>query len=126
MKLSANFFIQEFKALPNNPTHVHNYTMLCHFGLEHIRKKFGGPVVITSGYRDHDYNLAVGGSPTSQHVSAEACDFLIKHADSKKIYDFVCDVLKWPGQCFWYSKRGHVHIGLPSVDLLPTKKVITT
>ena len=124
MKLSDNFFLQEFRGLESVPTHISNYRALCYFALEPIRKEFGGrPVVITSGYRDPEYNKAIGGSPTSQHVFGEACDFLIKGIHSKLIYDFVCEKLNWPGQVFYYAKRGHMHLGAPRLGLAPTKKI---
>ncbi len=124
MKLSENFFLQEFRAQDSILHHVSNYRALCYFALEPIRKEFGGPVVITSGYRDPEYNKAIGGSPTSQHIFGEACDFLIKGVDSKKIYEFVCEKLDFPGQVFFYAKRRHLHLGLPRLGLAPTRKIM--
>lgn len=122
MKISPNFFLQEFKAL-ENPVHIANYTALCFFALEPIRKKFGGPVMITSGYRNPHYNEMIGGSPTSQHVDAEACDFIIPNVSMKKVFEFACKELAWPGQIMFYAKRGHCHIGLPRINLAPTHKI---
>ena len=38
-----------------------------------LRAEFG-PLLVTSGYRDPDYNLAIGGEPHSLHLSFNALD----------------------------------------------------
>lgn len=45
-------------------------------GLERIRAALGYPMTITSGYRCPELNAAVRGAPDSQHMSAEAADFV--------------------------------------------------
>ncbi len=42
--------------------------------LQPLRKAWGGPLVINSGYRSPELNEAVGGVPGSQHVRGEAAD----------------------------------------------------
>lgn len=42
--------------------------------LELIRARWGGPVVVISGYRTKLYNLRVGGALASQHCQATAAD----------------------------------------------------
>jgi uncharacterized protein YcbK (DUF882 family) len=123
MKLTENFFLQEFKANPSND-HIRNYLLISALVLEPVRAKFGGPIIITSGYRSPEYNKAVGGVPTSQHVKAEACDFVIKNANMESVYEYICNELKWPGQVFFYAKKGHVHVGLPRVGIAPVHKVL--
>lgn len=123
MKLSPNFYLQEFKGL-DSPLHIANFRTICFFGLEPIRAKFGGPVMITSGYRSEEYNKMIGGSPTSQHIYAEAVDFIIPNVSMKKVFEFAWKELAWPGQVFFYAKKGHMHLGLPRMDLAPTKKIM--
>ena len=44
--------------------------------MDKIREAWGGPIIVTSGFRPKDtLNKAVGGSPTSAHCVALACDF---------------------------------------------------
>ena len=43
---------------------------------EQVRAFLGRPMVITSGYRCIELNKAVGGSATSQHLKAQAIDFV--------------------------------------------------
>lgn len=42
--------------------------------LQPLRNKWGGPLVINSGYRSPKLNRLVGGASTSQHVKGEAAD----------------------------------------------------
>lgn len=43
--------------------------------LDGIREKWGGPIRITSGYRNPTLNAKVGGSKTSAHTVGYAADF---------------------------------------------------
>jgi len=43
--------------------------------LEQVRAVLGGPLIVTSGFRCADLNVAVGGSVLSQHCKGEAADF---------------------------------------------------
>lgn len=124
MKLTENFHLEEFKGLASEPHHIQNFLTLSLWVLEPVREKFGGPIVITSGYRSKEYNEAVGGAPTSQHVLAEACDFLVPNADKMKVYNFVCNDIDFKGQIFVYAKKGHLHIALPRLGILPTRKIM--
>lgn len=45
-------------------------------GMDRVRAECGDrPVVVHSAYRSPQVNAQVGGSPTSQHMRGEACDF---------------------------------------------------
>lgn len=44
--------------------------------LERIRSTLGRPLVVTSGYRGERLNAAVGGVATSDHLQANAADFV--------------------------------------------------
>ena len=39
-----------------------------------IRRAWGGPVIVGSGYRSPDYNTVVGGAPGSEHTVFRAMD----------------------------------------------------
>jgi hypothetical protein len=43
--------------------------------LNKLRKAYGKPMVVSSGYRPPGINKAVGGAKRSAHMSCEACDF---------------------------------------------------
>ena len=44
--------------------------------LDPIRRIYGKPIIVTSGYRCPALNAAVGGSSTSQHMSGQAADLV--------------------------------------------------
>lgn len=43
--------------------------------LNKLRKAYGKPMYVTSGYRPPSVNAAVGGARKSSHMSCQACDF---------------------------------------------------
>ncbi len=87
-RLSQNFIFKELlysataerdpnlKALQYHPPLevVDNLTYLVERVLQPIRRRFGVPIHITSGYRCPILNKLVGGSATSQHCLGEAAD----------------------------------------------------
>lgn len=46
-----------------------------------IREKWGGPIIVTSGYRPEKLNKAVGGSATSAHLTGMAADIHPKYGN---------------------------------------------
>ena len=83
MKLSANFWLDEFEKSQTATRHgidntvpsglVNDIKDLCVNVLQPIRDEFG-PVTITSGYRSPDLNAKLGGSSRSQHCAGQAAD----------------------------------------------------
>lgn len=66
--------------LPNNPQtwgQYANLLMVANF-LDGLRKWFGGPIVVTSGFRSPAVNARVGGSKTSAHLQGLAADIVPK------------------------------------------------
>lgn len=85
MLLSKNFSLLEFTrsdtadrlGINNRPVfeHVLNLSFLAS-KMEVMRRILDDrPISITSGYRCHQLNIAVGGSATSDHLKGLACDF---------------------------------------------------
>lgn len=85
MKLSEHFNLSEFQVSDTAARRgidmtvpgelVPRLRLLCDHVLEPVRRHFGKPVVISSGYRPPKLNKIIGGSTTSQHSLAEAGDF---------------------------------------------------
>ena len=83
-KLSANFSMKEFvasntakrKGIDNNPNLHHAEAAIELFEniVQPIREHFGTSIFLSSGYRSHALNKAIGGSQTSQHSKGEAVD----------------------------------------------------
>lgn len=84
MKISEHLDLSEVtrsdmakrKGIRNMPTpeHLENFKKLAENIFEPIRKHFGVPIMISSGYRSKELNTAIGGSLTSQHCTGEAID----------------------------------------------------
>jgi hypothetical protein len=84
MQLSDHFSYAELtrsttavrKGLSNSPTkeHAANLVQLCNEVLEPLRKLYGRPIRISSGYRSLALNKAVGGSASSHHCYGMAVD----------------------------------------------------
>lgn len=64
------------KGIPNRPSAkvLDNLQELTEKVLDPLRDQWGSPLIVTSGYRCRRLNAAVGGSPTSQHMTGEAAD----------------------------------------------------
>lgn len=45
-------------------------------GLEAVRVRLGAPIIVSSGYRSPELNVAVGGSSNSDHTRGDAADFI--------------------------------------------------
>lgn len=51
--------------------------------LDMLRTSFGGPLVITSGYRCKKYNEKIKGSKNSQHTFGRAVDVAVAESDKR-------------------------------------------
>lgn len=105
MLLSTHFTLGEFLAsgtaikhsIDNTPPDIIfiiRMMSLCEAVLEPLRLRFGC-IRITSGYRSHLLNMAVGGAFGSQHELGEAADIYIPNEETMRRYvDFIqqhCD-----------------------------------
>lgn len=85
MKLSEHFNLSEFQVsetaarrgidMTVPPELIPRLRLLCENVLEPVRRHFGKPVVISSGWRPPKLNRIIGGSDSSQHSLAEAADY---------------------------------------------------
>ncbi|GBF56450.1 hypothetical protein PbB2_00106 [Candidatus Phycosocius bacilliformis] len=83
--LSNNFSLAEFvesdTAMRRRIANVPNSAVMERLkntaaNMEKVREILGNvPVHVTSGYRSPALNKAVGGSPNSDHIDGDACDF---------------------------------------------------
>ena len=111
MHLSEHFTLGEVtktsvKTAGNNiPSHVaiENLKNLCENWLEELRENYNliyegvgdcksdEPIIITSGYRSPEVNKAVGGAPTSNHLTGCAVD--IRCAGIEQAIRYACILL---------------------------------
>jgi len=60
--------------VPNSQDIIDNLTALCENVLQPARDQLGSPIIVNSGYRCPQLNLAVGGVVKSQHLQGQAAD----------------------------------------------------
>jgi hypothetical protein len=114
MKLSTHLDLSEVtrsdsakrKGISNMPTseHLENFKKLAENIFEPIRKHFGVPIMISSGYRSKELNTAIGGSLTSQHCTGEAIDIDMDGTSNgvtnKMVFEFIKSNLNFD-QLIW-------------------------
>lgn len=57
--------------------------------LDWLREYIGRPIVVTSGYRNHAVNRAVGGSKNSDHLRGQAADIHVPGWSTQKLFDTI-------------------------------------
>lgn len=79
--------------------------------LNDIQRKFGKPVVVTSGYRCEALNKAVGGVPNSQHMLGEAVDFYMPTVPLLRVFGYVLDNVEFD-QAIMYRRKHIIHLSV--------------
>ena len=121
MKLSANFQLSELvksqvaerKGISNNPSpaHIDNLKALCVNVLQPIRSQFDAPVLISSGYRSGELNIAIGSSIKSQHIEGKAADIEVAGTDNKKLAEWIRDNLEFDQLILEFYRDGEPESG---------------
>ena len=57
--------------------------------LEPVRRHFGAPVFVSSGYRSEELNMAIGGSNRSQHCYGQAADLYVFQVSNLEVCRFI-------------------------------------
>lgn len=80
MRLTDNFSLPEFASKDGSafPEEVKSNLVILANQLEVLRKHFGKPITVTSGYRSEAHNLRIGGEKNSFHVKGMAADIKIE------------------------------------------------
>jgi uncharacterized protein YcbK (DUF882 family) len=86
--------------------------------LNKLRKAYGKPMIVSSGYRPPSVNKAVGGAKKSSHMSCQACDF--KDSDGS-LADWCLKNLDVLIDCGLYLESPAHTIGWVHVQTRPTK-----
>lgn len=80
--------------IDNTPTWdvVENLSYLTYNILDPLRRLYGKPIFVTSGYRCTQLNKAVGGVATSQHITGQAADIIGQvKGDNKVLFNLLKD-----------------------------------
>ena len=71
-----------------------NLTLFIEKVLDPIREDWGGPIIVSSGYRCPELNAKVGGAKTSGHQYGYCADLQVK-GGMKKIRELANFICKW-------------------------------
>lgn len=80
----------EARKIDNTPTREAeaNIIALIDNVLDPLRRAYGGPITVTSGYRSPKLNASVGGVKTSQHQKGQAADITAgSPEENKRLFD---------------------------------------
>ena len=85
--------------------------------LDKFREKWGATILLTSGYRCPQLNSVVGGSKTSQHLTASAADIHPKKGSIKQLFNCILEMIKEGeievGQLIDEYNYSWVHVSIP-------------
>jgi zinc D-Ala-D-Ala carboxypeptidase len=131
MKLSEHLDLSEVvrsesakrKGISNMPTpeHIANFKLLAEKIFEPVRAHFRCPIIISSGYRSKELNIAVGGSLTSQHCTGEAIDIDMdgtpNGVTNRMVFDYIKDNLEFDQLIYEFGDSNNpdwVHVSYES------------
>lgn len=135
IQLSKNFTLDEFQRSQTAVRHgvdmsiqqggviYSNLLRLCRQVLQPVRDHFG-QVIITSGYRPPKLNQLIGGSPTSQHTTGQAADFIVPGVAPVVVARWIRD--NCPGFDQVIHEFGEwVHVSVPASHKFPRNQALT-
>lgn len=106
-RLTKNFTLEEMirsatalKLGINNTPNAnaeHNLRRLCENILQPLRDAWGGPLVVTSGFRNVTLNKHVGGSTNSDHLYGCAADITTRSnlpADNRRLFELTVSMMR--------------------------------
>ena len=79
--------------------------------LEPVRRHFGRPVYVSSGFRSRELNAAIGGAVGSQHCLGEAADFEVAGVDNYEVIRWIAGHLKFDQAIAEYVKSSDPESG---------------
>ena len=86
--------------------------------LDPLREAWGGPIIITSGYRCEELNARVGGAKYSYHRLGMAADIRPGNGKLGGLYELILQLfmngLIGLTECYIDSKRGYIHLAFDS------------
>lgn len=105
IKISENFYLSEFQSPDTGEVMLHPELVL---KLQLLRHQLSAPIIISSGYRTPEHNLAVAGARGSRHMRGLASDIYTPGGWSPLLYQLALH-LKFK-KVIPYESRGFIHV----------------
>lgn len=106
--VSTNFKVKEFACADgSDPVFIAPKLVTI---LQKIRKNFGKPVTINSGFRTATHNKKVGGAAQSQHLYGTAADIVVQGVSPKTVAAYAEKLLPGTGGIGIYDNFVHVDV----------------
>lgn len=96
--------------------HLDNMQKLIHYVLQPIRMHFNAPVIITGGYRSQGLwqklkELGRNPSKTSQHLTGQAADFIVRGKNAKEVFNWIkSSGIEFDQLLYEFDSQGNVWI----------------
>lgn len=111
-----------FETAPYPATWVETRLRLLCEELEIIRAALGGQSIqVMSGYRDPEYNRAIGGATRSQHMDGRAADIVVSGRSPAQVH----------AEALQLHQEGKIHLGglgaypgFTHVDIRPSARLV--
>lgn len=125
MNLTKNFTIHELtysvtaeaNKIDNRPSVqvIANLKALCEKVLQPLRDYLRCSVIVTSGFRCAVLNKKIGSTVNSQHLTGQACDFIVPQKDLKDVYNYIKHNLPYDQLLYEYNKKDKwIHVSYRS------------
>ena len=123
MKLGTYFTLEELThtdtGLENipNAAQIENLKLLVKNILDPLRKMYGYPIIVNSGFRSKEVNKKVNGSSTSEHMKGMAAD--IKCGNSALLFKLIRDNFEFRQLIWEYGNNKQpswVHVSFNKKD----------
>lgn len=89
-QLSEHFKVKEFACKDGSDTILIDQQLV--YYCEMIRRYFGRPITINSGYRTPAYNAKVGGAGGSKHKEGKAADIVVSGVSPQKVAQYAEEI----------------------------------
>jgi uncharacterized protein YcbK (DUF882 family) len=111
-QLSKHFSTEEFECKCKMPTcKEQRISKELVDKLQTLREDVGIPLVVTSGFRCLDHNIAIGGAKSSQHLLGNAVD--VRIGDLNRLLDLCIKHFKAVGDG---RLKGFIHVDVRKTD----------
>ena len=134
MKLSPNFTLDEMVVSQTGsrlglhnvppPWAIKELQRLATLILQPLRDHLSRPIVVTSGYRSPDVNVAVGGAANSAHLDGRAADIIVPGMTPLEVCFAIKD-LGLPFDQLIHEFRAWTHVAVAREGAAPRRELLT-